>query len=149
MTYTVATHAGIIKNANNTISGGKTTHVGQIYFDQELTDQITLTKPYRDNKMSHTNNKQDFLLAQGSGGGSDPIVEYVLLGQSLDQGIFAWINFGVDSRKTVAIRPATSCSTDGCKPGSGGQSSFPFGAGAGTGGSPKGGKQRPKMGPSL
>jgi hypothetical protein len=146
MTFTVATHTGITKNTNNTISGGKTSHVGQIYFDQELIDQVTLTKPYRDNKMLRTGNKQDFLLAQGTGGGSDPIVEYVLLGKSLDQGIFAWINFGVDAKKKVSIRPAASCSTDGCKSASGGQFDFLFGAGGSTAGSPKTGKQGGKRG---
>jgi hypothetical protein len=149
MTFTVATHIGITKNTNNTISGGKTTHIGQIYFDQELIDQVTLTKPYSDNKMPRISNKQDFLLAQGTGGGSDPIVEYVLLGKSLDQGIFAWINFGVDAKKTVSIRPAASCSANGCKPASGGQFDLLFGGSASTSGPPKTGKQGGKRGPSL
>jgi hypothetical protein len=105
---------GIKRNANNTISGGNTTHVGQLYLDQDLIDQIAATSPYTLNKMRRTPNTQDGLLAVSAANGSDPIVEYVLLGKDVTQGIFAWINFGVDSKSTVGLQPATICTSEGC-----------------------------------
>jgi hypothetical protein len=60
-------------------------------------------------------NENDFLLKQGAGGGSDPLVEYVLLGKHVSDGIFAWINFGVDLKRNRTISPATICSDTGCK----------------------------------
>jgi hypothetical protein len=70
--------------------------------------------------MLRTSNKQDFLLGMGAAGGADPVVEYVLLGKNLNQGVFSWINFAVDPKKRVRARPATICSADGCKANAGG-----------------------------
>jgi hypothetical protein len=145
--YIVATHVNITRNANNTISGGRTSHVGQLYFDQDLVDQVSKLKPYMENKMSRTSNKQDFLLGQSAANGADPIVEYILLGEQISQGIFAWINFGIDAKKTVPIHAATVCTTDGCKssPSLGGIFDWLFGAFAGA---PKGGiSKAAKVGP--
>jgi hypothetical protein len=105
----------ITRNANNTISGGRTSHIGQLYFDQDLLDQVSKAKPYSSNSMLRTTNAQDFLLRQGASNGADPVVEYILLGQDISQGIFAWINFGIDAKRTVPIRAATVCSAEGCK----------------------------------
>jgi hypothetical protein len=113
--FVVATHLNITRNADNTISGGKTVHVGQLYYDQELIDQISETHPYTENPMQRTLNSADFLLARGASNGADPIVEYVLLGKDVKQGIFAWINFGVDAKTSVPMRPATLCTSEGCK----------------------------------
>jgi len=81
-------------------------------------------QPYASNKMRHTVNKQDFLLGMGAAGGSDPIVKYILLGKSLDDGIFSWINFAVDLKKKARAHPATVCSADGCKSNPGGLFDF-------------------------
>jgi hypothetical protein len=106
---------GVKKNPNNTISGGTTAHVGQLYVDQDLVDAVAATPPYTLNPMSRTRNDKDGLLALGAANGSDPIVEYVLVGNDVAQGIFAWINFGVDVKKKVAMQPATLCTKEGCK----------------------------------
>ncbi|KAF2433557.1 aromatic compound dioxygenase [Tothia fuscella] len=121
----VATHDGITINPNKTISGGQVSHVGQLYFDQELIDQVATTQPYARNNMPRTGNKQDFLLGMGATGGSDPIVEYVLLGKDLTQGVFGWINFAVDPKKKVTPpRSATKCSASGCETIPGGMFDF-------------------------
>ena len=65
--------------------------------------------------MQRTLNNKDFLLSAGAANGSDPIVEYVLLGKDVKQGIFAWINFGVDARTSIPMNPATFCAAEGCK----------------------------------
>jgi hypothetical protein len=105
----------ITRNSNNTISGGKTAHVGQLYLDQDLLDQVLTTSPYSLNSMQRTANAQDGLLAVSAANGADPIVEYVLLGNDVQQGIFAWINFGVDSKSTVQMHAASICTSEGCK----------------------------------
>jgi hypothetical protein len=65
--------------------------------------------------MKRTPNAKDGLLATSAANGSDPILEYVLLGKNIKEGIFAWISFGVDSEKTVHMQPATICSSECCK----------------------------------
>jgi hypothetical protein len=111
----VATHLNITKHANDTISGGTTAHVGQLYLDQDLIDQVSATSPYTLNSMTRTPNAKDGLLAVSAANGSDPVVEYVLLGKDVSQGIFAWINFGVDSKSVVKMQAATICTSEGCK----------------------------------
>jgi hypothetical protein len=65
--------------------------------------------------MDRTLNTADFLLAASATNGSDPIVEYVLLGKDVKQGVFAWINFGIDAKAKISMFPATLCTTEGCK----------------------------------
>jgi protocatechuate 3,4-dioxygenase beta subunit len=110
----VATHLNPTLEKNGTISASQVLHVGQLYFDQDLTSQIEKTYPYSTNKARLTLNKDDALLNQGSAGGADPVVEYVLLGNDIKDGIFAWINFGVDGKAVRKMRPATVCTETGC-----------------------------------
>ena len=72
---------------NNTISGGHVAHVGQLYFDQDLVDEIEKLAPYNTNSQLQTTNKQDFIFSGASYGGWDPVLEYALLGDSLQDGI--------------------------------------------------------------
>lgn len=89
--------------------------MGQLYLDQDLIEAVSATPPYTTNRMQRTLNSKDRLLAVSAANGADPIMEYVLLGNDIKQGIFAWINFGVDSKKKVSIRPAAICTSEGCK----------------------------------
>lgn len=57
------------------------------------------------------------LLTQGSGGGADPVIEYVLIGKDVGDGVFGWINFGVDKGAKRKMRAATVCGEEGCKSG--------------------------------
>jgi protocatechuate 3,4-dioxygenase beta subunit len=113
----VATHLDPKVQKNGTISGSQVLHVGQLYLDQDLTTLVEKNEPYKSNKAPLMLNKDDMLLAQGSAGGADPVVEYVLLGPDIKDGIFAWINFGVDSKAKRTMRAATICSESGCKSG--------------------------------
>lgn len=99
---------------NNTISGGTVAHVGQLYFDQSLIDEVEKTAPYNTNKEFKMTNNWDFLLGMGSQGAADPVVEYVLLGPKIEDGIFAWVNFGIDQRLARTVRTAAHCDEKGC-----------------------------------
>ncbi|KAF2403110.1 aromatic compound dioxygenase [Trichodelitschia bisporula] len=111
----VMTQLNVTINPNNTISGGRVAHVGQLYFDQALLDAVSAIPPYSTNKNQRMLNAQDFLVQQGSAGGSDPVVEYVLLGNTLADGIFAWSNFGIDASANRRVMAAATCGADGCK----------------------------------
>lgn len=111
---TVATRLNTTRHPNNTISGGTVPHVGQLYFDQSLVDEVAKVAPYSANNQWMMKNDFDFLLMQGAGGGADPVLEYTLLGKDLSDGIFAWSNFGVDVSKNRKMRVATYCTETGC-----------------------------------
>ncbi|KAL0943539.1 intradiol ring-cleavage dioxygenase-like protein (extracellular dioxygenase) [Colletotrichum truncatum] len=98
-------HLGAIKQPNNTITGGKVAHIGQMYFDQKLLDEVERLPPYSTNHQAVTKNAQDALLAMSSNN-DDPVVRYVLVGKTLADGIYAWIRFGVDSNANRPLNPA-------------------------------------------
>lgn len=51
-----------------------------------------------------------YLLLQGSIGGADSVARYVLLGNTLDDGVFAWVNFAVDPTQENKAGPLSHCS---------------------------------------
>jgi hypothetical protein len=109
------TYTNPIKHPNNTISGGDIVHVAQLYFDQALIDTVEKVAPYNKNTAPHVKNSFDFLLATGAQNGQDPLVEYVMLGPSIEDGILAWLNFGIDPKASYTTSPATLCDSGGCK----------------------------------
>jgi hypothetical protein len=63
----------------------------------------------------------------------DPIVEYSLLGESVSDGIFAWIAFGIDLTSEYTVSPAASLYA------SGGVEDSSSSGGGGSGGNSTGG----------
>ena len=104
---------------------------------------------YKGNRAPPTRNNRDFIMAFDTAGGFDPVVEYALLGKTVGDGLFSWINFGVNASSShPATRAAASCGSDGCKtkPFSFGKGGFPFGGkGKGKGKGPQGMPGMPGM----
>ncbi|KAK0629518.1 Intradiol ring-cleavage dioxygenase [Bombardia bombarda] len=98
-------YLGATKQPNNTVTGGKASHIGQLYFDQTLIAEIDKNTPYSKNKNKIMQNTADFLFMQGANG-DDPIVRYALVGKTLSEGVFAWIRFGVNTAANKAVNPA-------------------------------------------
>ncbi|GLI77806.1 hypothetical protein PoHVEF18_006100 [Penicillium ochrochloron] len=93
---------------NNTISGlysSKTSHVGQLFFDQDLITKVEKTSPYSTNTQDLTTNAEDSILSEEADT-IDPFMEYVLLGDDVSDGIFAWISVGVDSTEDSSVNAA-------------------------------------------
>jgi hypothetical protein len=113
-----ATHIHVLAHLNGTIlpnstySGGTVSHVGQIFFDQDLISQVESTAPYNTNTQELTTNANDAIFTQEAVNG-DPVVEYSLLGDSIEDGVFAWIAFGVDLTADTTITPAAFLYAEG------------------------------------
>lgn len=105
-------YLGATKQANNTITGGRAAHVGQLYFDQSLLTNVDKVSPYNTNKMAVTKNTADMLFMQGANG-DDPIVRYALVGNTLADGMFAWIRFGVNTQANLNVNPAAFWTSSG------------------------------------
>jgi hypothetical protein len=102
-----ATHIHVLThNTNDTtirtngtlLSGNFTAHAshsGQIFFDQDLISQVEATDAYKVNQQVLTRNVEDYLFFEEAAG-MDPVVEYVLLGDDIKDGIMAWISIGID-----------------------------------------------------
>jgi protocatechuate 3,4-dioxygenase beta subunit len=115
------THAHILAHTagnwelldNNTISGGETSaHVGQLFFDQDLLTQVETVSPYSTNTQQITQNADDSIMGEEAAD-IDPVVEYVLLGDSIADGIFAWISMGIDSSASSTVEPAVRYGASG------------------------------------
>lgn len=108
-------------NANDTLSGGSITHVGQMFFDQDLISLVEAEEPYAGNTQELTTNAEDRIL-QEEATDVDPFLEYVLLGDSIADGVFGWLAFGMDSKTSYNITPAVYYGENGgvANPNSGG-----------------------------
>jgi hypothetical protein len=104
-----------VNEKNKTIEGGTVSHVGQLYFDQDLLDTVETVPPYNTNKQFWMKNIQDFTMASGAMNSADPVMEYVLLGKDIRDGVFAWINFGIDSKLSKKVMASAECTAEGCK----------------------------------
>ncbi|RDW75148.1 extracellular dioxygenase-2 [Coleophoma cylindrospora] len=101
----VATHTNGTVLANNTYSSGTVSHVGQLFMDQNLTSQVEATGVYATNTQTLTTNAEDSIFSQEAASG-DPVVEYSLLSDDINDGVFAWIAFGIDASASKSITAA-------------------------------------------
>lgn len=93
---------------NNTYSGGSVSHVGQLFFDQSLIAEVEATSPYSTNTQRLTENSGDSIFGQEVASDYDPIFQYVLLGDSVSDGIYAWISIGIDTTQSVSVSAAAT-----------------------------------------
>ena len=77
-------------------------HVGQLFFDQNLQAKVEAYKPYSSNAQALTMNVEDGILASEADT-SDPIMEYVFLGRHVSDGILGWISIGIDPTETSMV----------------------------------------------
>lgn len=101
--------------ANSTLSDlytAHSSHVGQLFFDQELISAVEETSPYSTNTQDLTTNANDSILSEEADT-IDPFMEYVYLGEDVSDGIFAWITVGVDSTEDSDITPAAYYTEEG------------------------------------
>ncbi|KAE8153242.1 Intradiol ring-cleavage dioxygenase [Aspergillus avenaceus] len=93
----VVAHLNATQLPNNTVTGGHVSHIGQLFFDQDLVYQVEATSPYNTNKVSITTNADDHVVQdETEDSASDPFFEYALFGDSVEDGLFAWITMGVN-----------------------------------------------------
>lgn len=82
---------------NGTYTGGTVNHIGQLYFDEELSTAIETFEPYWRNQAARTTNRGDFLTADEATATYDPFVSYVKLSDDANDGLLMWITIGVDT----------------------------------------------------
>lgn len=114
-----ATHIHVIShtldatvNDNNTLTGASVTHVGQVFFDQNLIEAVEAVEPYASNTQEITENADDSILSEEASD-VDPMIEYVLLGDDVSDGIFGWLAFGMDSGASYNATPAANLYAEG------------------------------------
>jgi hypothetical protein len=125
-------------NSNHTLAGSAVTHVGQMFFDQDLIKAVDAVEPYASNSQDLTENADDSILGEEAAD-VDPMVEYVLLGDDISEGLFGWLAFGIDSGASYNVTPAATLTEDG------GIANENAGMGMGGGGAPPSGSGAPPL----
>lgn len=127
----VLVHLNATPAANGTILDLTASHVGQVFFDQSLITEVEATSTYSVNTQTLTTNEEDSILLQEAAT-SDPFVEYVLLGDTVEDGLLGWIAFGIDTNASDAYTvnaAATYYETGGVTNSNGGGAGGPGGGG--------------------
>lgn len=116
-----ATHIHVLIHQNATLFGNgtlgnsvKSAHVGQTFFDQDLITAVELTAPYSTNTQDLTTNANDSILDEETAtDGVDPFYDYTLVGNSVEDGILAWIAFGINVTESSSVTPAANFYAEG------------------------------------
>ncbi|OIW24726.1 aromatic compound dioxygenase [Coniochaeta ligniaria NRRL 30616] len=87
-------------------------HVGQVFFDQDLIGSVEATSAYSVNTQQLTTNAQDSIASEEAAT-SDPFVQYVLLGDSVEDGLLGWLSFGIDTTLSKNVSAAATLYQDG------------------------------------
>ncbi|SPO00601.1 related to extracellular dioxygenase [Cephalotrichum gorgonifer] len=109
----VLVHTGAEPLANGTLFSTTASHVGQVFFDQKLITQVETVAPYSQNTQRLTTNAEDGILAEEASTNHDPFVSYVLLGDSVEEGLLGWLAFGIDTTAVKNISAAATHYKDG------------------------------------
>ena len=129
----VETHLNGTILPNGTYTGGSIAHIGQFFFDQDLITEVNALSPYSENTNTITTNTDDRVVQAELTNDSDPFLSYVLLGDSVSDGLFMWVTLYVNTSASYTSSPAAELTADGGVSASSGSSSG-TGSGSITGG---------------
>ncbi|RDW58966.1 intradiol ring-cleavage dioxygenase [Aspergillus mulundensis] len=94
------THIGATVNENNgtlQVGTGSIAHIGQLFWNEVLRSAVEDTYPYNTNTQAITSNADDMWSIEQASDDFDPYPEYIYLGNGLDDGLFAWIQIGINA----------------------------------------------------
>lgn len=100
--FHLVAQANITELGNGTYTGGATTHIGQLYFDDALVKEVEATAPYTTNTVAYTSPEQDGWMLEEATTDYDPFVEYVQLTDDISDGLLAWITIAVNTSANYA-----------------------------------------------
>ncbi|PHH61918.1 hypothetical protein CDD81_7723 [Ophiocordyceps australis] len=111
----VTTTQGAEALDNGTFTGGTAKHIGQLYFDEALTNAVEATDPYNTSKLPFTTNLADAFAAQQASPEYDPFMKYTFLGDKTEDGILMWITIAIDpdANYNVNMTPAAKLEETG------------------------------------
>jgi protocatechuate 3,4-dioxygenase beta subunit len=108
----IRTNGTLTAGGDNSTFVSQASHVGQIFFDQDLISKVEETAPYNTNTQVLQYNSEDGILSTEADG-SDPFVQYVLLGDRIEDGVLAWISLGIDPSADIATPTVGTWTAEG------------------------------------
>ncbi|KAB8208502.1 Intradiol ring-cleavage dioxygenase [Aspergillus parasiticus] len=86
----------VLPNGTLELGTGSIAHVGQMFFDQTLIDLADTIYPYTQNTNAMVLNQEDGIFYDEASS-MDPVANYVYVGDSLEDGLVAWMAFGINT----------------------------------------------------
>ncbi|CUA76186.1 hypothetical protein RSOLAG22IIIB_12099 [Rhizoctonia solani] len=99
----ITTNWTYLTNGTVVSKSGNTRHIGQIFFDEELSDQVLATPAYQNSTQVRLENYRDAILSVQNSHGHNAFIDPVILGDSVEDGVLAYITIGVDTNFETSI----------------------------------------------
>lgn len=92
-------HTDWVLHDNGTLVSDNIVSTGQLYFDEELIQQIMALDPYATHtQINRTTNAEDTIFSHGFVGGYNPVINVVPAdGENVENGMIGYITIGVDT----------------------------------------------------
>ncbi|KAI6087986.1 aromatic compound dioxygenase [Hypoxylon rubiginosum] len=91
------TNATVQPNGTISVWNAPVSHIGQLFWPEDLRAEVEETYPYNTNTVELTTNDEDMWSILQADASFDPIPQYVYLGDDISDGLFAWIQIGINS----------------------------------------------------
>lgn len=100
-----AVHTHLLSHINATVQCNGTVsvwdaavaHIGQLFWPEDLRADVESTAPYTKNTQALTTNEEDMWSVLQADASYDPFPQYVYLGDAVTDGLFAWIQIGINA----------------------------------------------------
>ncbi|KAI1142130.1 aromatic compound dioxygenase [Hypoxylon sp. FL0543] len=90
------TNAQVMPNGTISVWNAPVSHIGQLFWPDDLRAEVEETYPYNTNTVALTTNDEDMWSVLQADASYDPFPQYVYLGDSIEDGLFAWIQIGIN-----------------------------------------------------
>jgi protocatechuate 3,4-dioxygenase beta subunit len=92
-------HTGATVEPNGTISvyDAAVAHIGQLFWPEDLRSAAEAVYPYTTNEQAVTTNDEDMWSIVQADASYDPFPQYLYLGSDISDGLFAWIQIGINT----------------------------------------------------
>lgn len=86
-------------HSNGTVDSGNIVSTGQLYFEDDLEEQIMAIDPYSTHtEINRTTNAADSIFDTDTVGGYNPVISIVAAdGENVENGMIGYITIGVDT----------------------------------------------------
>ena len=91
------TKSNVTVRENGTTEGGAVTHIGQLFYPEDLITDVETNAPYNTNTVERTTNDEDMWAVLQADSSYDPFPEFVYLGDSVADGLLGWIQIGINA----------------------------------------------------
>ncbi|CAN8104290.1 unnamed protein product [Discula destructiva] len=91
------TGATLLPNGTISVNDKPVAHIGQLFYPEALRSAVEAVAPYNTNDVAVTTNDGDMWSIVQSDDSFDPFPQFLYLGDDITEGLFAWIQIGINS----------------------------------------------------